>query len=150
MGIYMTSLSIANDPLPKSSPPRWSTIQYVRPLVQANMSQLTQFTEMYSPKYAISIALAYAAIAFACKYSKEGHTWDMYVYSDTGCQGTHEEFYGTAAYPWCECFELTKKLNDKVKSFTYTAGEHIQIGLFQDAECKGKHLGTLTRSTVHP
>jgi hypothetical protein len=96
-----------------------------------------------------TLALAISAEA-TCKKSTAGHNWDMIVYGSTGCTGTYEEFYGTVPFApetdgGCKCFNIAAKLNDKVKSFSFTANGR-SVNLFKDADCKGTLLGRLLSS----
>jgi hypothetical protein len=100
-----------------------------------------------------AIALA-TSVEAACKASTAGHNWDMVIYGSTSCSGTHEEFYGTLPRrsvelnssperrldAGCRCFNVSNTLNDKVKSFSFTAAGR-SIMLYKDANCKGSELG---------
>ncbi|PPQ73653.1 hypothetical protein CVT26_010611 [Gymnopilus dilepis] len=90
-------------------------------------------------------ALAVAATASAkCAYSTEGHGFEMYIYGETNCgTGNHwEEFYGAGDSLACDCFNVASALNDKVKSFVFTASTRHSVNIYEDANCKGAVLGS--------
>ncbi|KAF8892351.1 hypothetical protein CPB84DRAFT_1826152 [Gymnopilus junonius] len=89
-------------------------------------------------------ALAIAATASAnCAYSTEGHGFEMYIYGETDCGTSNhwEEFYGAGDSISCQCFNIASTLNDKVKSFVFTASTLHSINIFKDANCGGALLG---------
>lgn len=89
-----------------------------------------------------TLALATTAAA-SCAYSPAGHGWDMYIYGQTNCgTGNHkEEFFGRGLNPFCDCYNIAPALNDKVKSFAFTASKHHSMNIYKDANCKGTVLG---------
>ncbi|KIJ67045.1 hypothetical protein HYDPIDRAFT_38480 [Hydnomerulius pinastri MD-312] len=107
---------------------------------------------MFSKTLALATLALFAGSALGCGYSQRGDGFEMYVYADTNC-GTgsgYEQFYGAGDNPLCDCYNLSSSLNDKVKSFTYTASDSHQINLYKDANCKGTSLGRSVGSWMDP
>ncbi|KIJ67123.1 hypothetical protein HYDPIDRAFT_109142 [Hydnomerulius pinastri MD-312] len=98
---------------------------------------------MVSKSLVLGTLAVFATSALGCGYSQRGDGFEMYVYADTNCATDkgYEQFYGHGDNPACDCYNLGSKLNDKVKSFTYTASDSHQIWLYKDANCKGTDLG---------
>jgi hypothetical protein len=97
---------------------------------------------MVAIKSAVLALVASASLVSAtCKYSTSGHWWDVVFWTGTECTGSHhEEFYGAAPSVNCDCYNLDSTMNDKVKSFVFTAND-ASIIIYQDANCKGNDLG---------
>ncbi|KIJ66061.1 hypothetical protein HYDPIDRAFT_27261 [Hydnomerulius pinastri MD-312] len=101
---------------------------------------------MVSKSVITSTLALFAASALGCSYSNRGDGFEMYVYADTDC-GTsngYEQFWGSGDNPLCDCYDLNSTLNDKVKSFTFTASSSHSIGIFENAGCSGSSLGHST------
>ncbi|KDR82280.1 hypothetical protein GALMADRAFT_222090 [Galerina marginata CBS 339.88] len=95
-------------------------------------------------KSALTTLLVASTAFAACSFSTEGHGFEMNIYGQTSC-GTgnhHEEFFGAGVNPACDCFNIATALNDKVKSFVFTASTRHSINIFKDGNCKGTVLGT--------
>lgn len=94
-------------------------------------------------KFVLAALALTATAAASCSYSTEGHGFEMYVYGETNCgTGNHwEEFYGSGDSLSCDCYNIASTLNDKVKSFVFTASTRHSINIFKDADCNGALLG---------
>ena len=102
---------------------------------------------MFNLKNAFIGWLALASVASAgCAYSNEGHGFEMYIYGQTNCgTGNHwEEFFGSGLNPFCDCYNVAAALNDRVKSFVFTASTRHSMNIFKDANCKGDVLGSVS------
>ncbi|KIJ63120.1 hypothetical protein HYDPIDRAFT_41381 [Hydnomerulius pinastri MD-312] len=100
-------------------------------------------TTMSFQKVALATLAAVAAVS-ACSYSNRGDGFEMYIYAETGC-GTgsgYEQFWGSGDNPTCDCYSFASAMNDKMKSFTFTASEHHTMELYQNENCEGTVLGT--------
>ncbi|KIJ63148.1 hypothetical protein HYDPIDRAFT_29838 [Hydnomerulius pinastri MD-312] len=98
---------------------------------------------MVSAKSTAVACMAFAAAVSACNYSNRGDGFEMYVYAETDC-GTgsgYEQFYGSGDNILCDCYNLSSALNDKVKSFTYTASTRHELTVYENADCGGSVLG---------
>ena len=123
----------------------------VRPSLASASTKLTMTIQNMRSVAIISSVLAMVHLSIAgCGFSKEGHGFEMYIYGQTNCgTGNHwEEFFGSGDNPACSCYNIASSLNDKVKSFVFTASTRHSINIYKDGGCKGELLGMLTTCAI--
>ncbi|KIJ67130.1 hypothetical protein HYDPIDRAFT_109149 [Hydnomerulius pinastri MD-312] len=105
----------------------------------------------------VSKSLIFATLSFfatsalaGCGFSKQGDGFEFHVYGESDCGNSKgsEFFDGNGDDPFGQCANLDHDMNDKVKSFVFTASDRHKIELFEDAGCKGTSVGSSVGSWV--